>query len=89
MTEDQSNLREKLPVTLRPLHTSVTNLIESFGQANYVVGLVFNSLMIAAGVGVWWYFAGTGGILYSAISILGVVWALIHVVAIIKWGANL
>lgn len=89
MTEDQSELREKLPVTLRPLHTSVTNLIESFGQANYVVGLVFNGIMIAAGVGVFLYFANASGLLFRALSIVGALWALLHVVAVIKWGANL
>ena len=85
---DSDQLKERLPVTLRPLVTSTSNLLSWFGQSNYIFGFIFNSVMTALGVGVYLYFASADALLYKAIAVVGALWAIMHVLAIIKWGVT-
>jgi len=63
---------------LGQLRYSISNLLDDFGHTDSLgFGTVINSSMVLAGVGVY---VGLSGWL----SYVGAVWALVHVVAIVK-----
>jgi len=57
---------------------SVSNLLDEFGHTDSLgFGAVVNTAMVLLGAGVYWGLSGW-------VSYVGAVWALIHVVAIVK-----
>lgn len=61
------------------LRVSITNLWDEFGRADSpIVGFGLNTLLALVGVSV--YLAFTGWVSY-----VGGVWAILHVLSIIKW----
>lgn len=69
--------------SLYHLRESITNLWEEFGQTeSALLGLAINTSLTLVGVAVY---LTTDGLLAFA----GAVWAILHILAIARWGANL
>jgi len=61
------------------LQYSISNLIEDFGQTDSIgLGLVINLVMVGLGIVVWAAFSGL-------VAFVGAVFAIVHILAIVKW----
>jgi len=61
------------------LQYSISNLIEDFGQTDSIgLGLVINLFMVAMGIVIWAAFSGL-------VAFAGAVFAILHILAIVKW----
>jgi hypothetical protein len=75
----KSSLRDRWKVKLSSLQLSVGHLLEKFGQTDLpMAGLVINLGLAAVGLLVYWQ--TTGLIAYA-----GGTWAILHVLAVVKW----
>jgi len=69
--------------TLAKLRYSITNLWDEYGNEESIpVALFINLLFTAVGVGIYLWFDGL-------VAFAGAVWAILHVLAILKWVVGL
>jgi len=82
MTEDESAV-EVPNSTLAKLRYAITNLWDRFGQQEQIgIALAANLLFTVFGI---LLYIGTDGLL----AFIGAVWAILHVLAILKWAVGL